>query len=73
MSEKTIKIRNGGNLQTILDDYLPGESREFQEAVLWECTGWPAFWRGDPEDCLRMQLAVVADALRTCLPSEAAR
>ena len=53
-------------MSTALDiarECLPGYSDDDLEIIIWEFTGYPAFWRipedGDtPEACMRKQLAV---------------
>jgi len=50
----------------IVRDYFPEADDGFAECVLWERTGWPAFWSGDPEECLRRQLQEFKDAPPNC-------
>lgn len=49
----------------IVREYFPGISDGDMNVVLWEFTGWPCFWDGDPETCLRRQL----EELRSAPPS----
>lgn len=41
----------------IVKEYFPGISDEEALSILWNHTGFPGFWAGDPETCLRDQLA----------------
>jgi len=34
----------------------PEISDKKADAILWGCTGFPSFWRGDPMRCLTKQL-----------------
>jgi len=34
------------------------------EYFIWECTGWPAFFDGDPETVFRAQLKKAFDSVR---------
>ena len=40
--------------KAILDDDEMPDS--VVEAIVWGCTGYPAFWRGDPIRCFTKQL-----------------
>lgn len=33
----------------------------FAGYTLWNFTGWPSFWSGDPEMCMREQIKAYAD------------
>lgn len=46
----------------IVRDVFPDVNDEEAECILWERTGWPAFWDGDPETVLRRQLQELKDA-----------
>lgn len=51
---------DGKNLGQIFDEELAPFRLALDDAerdhVLWNETGWPAFWTGEPEACLRRQL-----------------
>lgn len=51
----------GQDAINIVREYFPGVSDELAGAILWEYTGWPAFWDGDPEMCMRKQLQELRD------------
>lgn len=51
----------------IVREYFPGISDQKADAILWEFTGWPCFWNGDPEECMRKQLQESADEVREFL------
>ena len=40
-------------------EYLPDATDADIGFLLWNETGWPCFFDGDPEDCLRLQFAKV--------------
>ena len=40
----------------IVREYFPDATDDFAGYVLWNRTGWPRFWAGDPETCMRQQL-----------------
>lgn len=42
--------------RSIVLSYFPGLSDDCISHVLWEHTGYPGFWDGEPEACLRRQL-----------------
>lgn len=45
----------------IAKEYFPGWDEDTLADVIWSETGWPCFWSYRPiEDCLRLQLAIVA-------------
>lgn len=41
----------------VVREYIPGASDELVWDILWNETGYPCFWHGDPEESLRMQVA----------------
>lgn len=45
----------------IAKEYFPQATDEQIDFILWEYTGFPAFWNGDPETCLRKQLQELKD------------
>jgi hypothetical protein len=47
------------NALMIAREYFPDAEDDWLESVVWNETGWPCFWRGDPQDSLRLQLAIV--------------
>mgnify|MGYP001600397608 CR=1 FL=1 len=55
----------GAQASAIVREFFPDYSTEQVDALLWECTGWPAFWRTDEThtiaDCLRAQVRECAD------------
>jgi len=40
----------------IVREYFPDATDEHADGILWSRTGWPVFWAGDPETCMRQQL-----------------
>jgi len=44
-------------------EYLPDLTDTELDAVLWSLTGFPAFWKGEPETALRKQLQEIKDKL----------
>ena len=40
----------------IAREYFPDANEETLGYILWNHTGFPGFWKGDPETCLREQL-----------------
>jgi hypothetical protein len=48
----------------IVREYFPTAKDDELDFILWDKTGWPAFWNGDPETCLREQLAKLAKATK---------
>lgn len=54
------EIRNGKLLYEVVREYFPDASDDYVEYLIWNETGFPGFWNGDPEDCFRLQLAVAA-------------
>lgn len=48
----------------IAREYLPEATEEHISHVLWNYTGFPAFWAGDPETCLREQLQHYVDCMK---------
>jgi hypothetical protein len=55
----------GAQAVAIVREFFPDYSMKQVDALLWECTGWPAFWRTDEThtiaDCLRAQVKDCAD------------
>lgn len=49
------------NAQAIAREYFPGADERLINYVLWNCTGFPSFWDGDPETVLRQQLQAAKD------------
>lgn len=41
----------------LVRQYWPNATDEFCQYVLWEHTGFPEFWTGDPVQCCSEQLA----------------
>jgi hypothetical protein len=41
------------------------------EYYIWECTGWPSFFDGDPETTFRAQLKTAFDAVREAQAKQA--
>lgn len=63
------------NLVDVVREYFPAATDNQAWYVLWECTGYPAFWDipksgATPEECLRKQLAEARD--RSCANCELA-
>ncbi len=46
----------------IVREYFPDATDKAAEEILWNRTGWPCFWKGEPEPSLRAQLAQLAEA-----------
>lgn len=40
----------------IVREYFPDATDGEVSYILWNHTGFPCFWHGDPETCLRQQL-----------------
>ena len=40
----------------LVREYFPNVSEDKAEYILWNETGFPSFWRGDPEQSCREQL-----------------
>jgi len=47
----------------IVREYFPGASETLADWFLWNETGWPSFWQGEPEATLREQLAALRQAM----------
>lgn len=41
----------------IVREFAPGVTDDEANSILWEFTGWPMFWRGEPEISMRRSLA----------------
>ena len=48
----------------IVREYFPDATDQFVDYVLWERTGWPSFWQGNPVECLRGQVLDFREALK---------
>ncbi len=48
----------------ITREYFPKLTEDGLGYILWNRTGWPSFFAGDPEACLRGQLAEYREALK---------
>ena len=44
------------DFKAIVHEYFPDADDELIHFILWEKTGYPEFWKGDIETCLREQL-----------------
>lgn len=64
---RTVLITTCKRLLDVFLEYFPNESQDFMDEVLWDETGYPCFWHGDPEDCLRRQLGIAAERRILCL------
>jgi hypothetical protein len=55
----------GAQAIAIVREFFPDYNMGQIDRLLWECTGWPAFWRTDEThtiaDCLRAQVKECAD------------
>jgi hypothetical protein len=64
------KVRLSRSVGEIVREFFPDADDEEVETILWSETGWPGFWAGDPETCLRGQLAsyraAIARGTRLC-------
>src|SRR3990167_3285833 len=49
--------------QGMVRRYFPNASDDEVEFILWEKTGFPCFWRGDPVRCLAQQLRRFKESL----------
>jgi len=51
----------------IVREFFPDATEDEAMSILWEYTGFPGFWAGDPAECVRAQLKhlkeVGADAI----------
>ena len=56
--KKKVKVIN------IVREYFPKCDLEYADYILWNKTGWPSFWHGDPETCLREQLLKYSKAVK---------
>lgn len=45
------------SIADIAREYFPEASDSELEGIVWERTGFPCFFEGEPESCLREQLA----------------
>ncbi len=45
----------------IVREYFPSASDDDAGWLLWNVTGWPCFWDGDPEQVMRRQLQAFKD------------
>jgi|GEM_PF-1745622 len=48
----------------IVNQYFPNENICYTRNILWSYTGYPGFWRGDPETCMRKQLKEAVEGIR---------
>lgn len=53
------------NIREVVREYFPDATDDFIEYIVWEKTGYPAFWNiprdgATPEECFRKQLADAA-------------
>jgi len=54
-------------LRTVYDvanQFFPGANICVLRDILWNYTGYPQFWVGDPETCLRRQLKEAKEGLK---------
>lgn len=42
-------------------EFFPDASDDEAMSILWNYTGYPSFWSGEPETCLREQLQHLKD------------
>jgi len=47
----------------IVREYFPDADDKFIDFVMWNKTGWPGFWKGDPEESMREQLKSYKEAV----------
>lgn len=59
---------SGVNVGAIVREYFPDADDGQVGFILWNCTGWPSFWIGDPVTHLRQQLQDTKDGKCECLP-----
>lgn len=51
-------------LLDIVREYFPGASDDKAWYILWNETGYPCYWDGEPEPSLRKQLQALAQRVR---------
>lgn len=47
----------------LVREYFPQATDAEADMLLWEHTGYPDFWQGDPVECCRRQLAELRDSV----------
>lgn len=60
-------------MTTFLDlvrEYFPDATEQEVLDILWNYTGYPGFWDGDPETCCRAQLQYLKDVGRDQVDAE---
>lgn len=62
MSKELIELRT---VYDVANQYFPGVNVWELNEILWSYTGYPEFWIGDPETCLRRQLKEAAEGLKS--------
>lgn len=55
--ETRIPFKDGKSLGEIVREYFPDIDDDQIEYIVWNRTGYPCFWKGDPEESLRESLA----------------
>lgn len=70
--------RNGKSIADIVREYFPEVDDEDIDFIVWDNTGWPAFWStpctdDGPEDCFRHDVARMKWDLDNCQPIGAER
>jgi hypothetical protein len=54
----------------IIREYFPQAEDDEVDFILWNYTGYPGFWNGNPEQCLRQQVQHLKDVGREVLDAE---
>lgn len=50
-----------GTFIATVQEFFPEATDEEAMGILWSYTGYPSFWHGEPETCLREQLQHLKD------------
>ena len=55
----------GATWADLVREFFPDADDRTVEAILWEKTGYPSFFAGDPETVCRAQLTLYKESLKT--------
>ena len=58
------KKLNGVTFGQMVRRYFPDAINDDIEFILWEKTGYPVFWNGDPIRCLAQQLRRLREKIK---------
>lgn len=53
MSKEILVLKT---FEDVARQYFPNVNIHILHDIIWEYTGFPSFWSGDPETCFRKQL-----------------